>query len=73
MRCIADAARRRLENQHNEYVWLAWNTAALSRSREKRLPSMSSLMIKQRGRRTQSWEEQMRICEQIAVIHGGST
>jgi hypothetical protein len=66
---MMDAARRRLENQHNEYVWLAWNTAALHG--QKRLPPMKSLMIKHRPKRAQTWKDQMRVCEQIATAFGG--
>jgi hypothetical protein len=66
---MMDAARRRLENFHNELAWHAWNSEALHR--QKRLQPMKSLMVKHRSSRPQSWQEQMKICEQIAVAHGG--
>jgi hypothetical protein len=63
MRTIADAANRRLENEHNGRVWHAWNSVALSRA--KRLPRMQPLMIKRKSNKRQTWQEQMAICRRM--------
>jgi hypothetical protein len=70
MHCIATAARRRLEAEHNGRVWLAYHIAVLSR--QKRIPSLQSLMIPTR-REPQTWQEQMAICKAIAAAYGGAT
>ena len=66
-----EATTRRLEREHNDRAWLAWNSAALQRA--KRMPKLQALMIKRRRRRAQSWQEQLAIARMITAAHSGRT
>jgi hypothetical protein len=67
---VADGALDRIDAEHNGRAWLAWNGAALARSR--RLPRLDTLFARSRRRRRQTWREQMALCEAIARAHGGT-
>jgi hypothetical protein len=68
---ICEAAARRLEAQHNELVWHAYNSAAFQRHRRLTPDMMRPLLIKRRDRRPQTWEEQREIARMITLAHGG--
>jgi hypothetical protein len=67
---MTTAAQRRREAQHNDLVWLAWNTAALHRT--PRLPPLPTLMIRRRDGRRQTWRDQMDIARMLTLAHGGT-
>lgn len=69
MFAIAEGARTRLEREHNDRAWLAWNTAALHRV--KKMPKLQSLQIKRRSRRPQTWQEQKQVLKLITAAYGG--
>lgn len=60
----------RLDHQHNNRAWLAWNVAALMRA--KRMPRLQTLMIKRRDRRKQSWQEQRDIVKILNAAFDGT-
>ena len=64
------AAQRRREIDHNDLVWLDWNIAALQRTR--RLPPLSTLMIRRADRRPQTWRDQMDIARMLTLANGGT-
>lgn len=64
------AATYRLQNEHNGRVWLAWNTAALSRARQ--LPSLNSLLVRRQSAEPQTWQEQLQIVRMITAAHNGT-
>lgn len=56
-----DAAGAAWNHEHNARAVLAWNIAALSRT--KRLPKVETLLVRER-RKKQTWQEQSRLMEQ---------
>ena len=47
------AVAKRLRNEHNARAWLAWHIAALQR--QKKLPPLKNLQMRERPRKQQSW------------------
>lgn len=70
LRVMATAAQRRREDEHNELVWLAFNTAALQRSRRLTSQDMRRLLIRH-DRKRQTPEQMRDIARMITLAHGG--
>ena len=69
MQTIALATAHGAVRDHNDRAWLAWNIAALSRT--KKLPKLQSLQMKlPKAKRRQTLEEMREAVRLIATIHG---
>jgi len=64
-----EAARERIEFEHNARAWAAWHTAALQRSR-KMVP-LKQLLVGDVRRERQTPEEKRAILRAIAAAYGG--
>lgn len=63
----------RFKREHNERMSLAWHIAALNRTpQKKKLPSLRSLMIRERAKVPQSWQQQLAIAKQWTLMMGGT-
>jgi hypothetical protein len=68
---IATAAQRRREAGHNQFVWLAFNTAAFHRARRLSQHDMRRLLLR-RDRKPQTPDQMREIARMITLAHGGS-
>lgn len=60
-----DGIGERERLNHNARMSLAWHTAALMRT-EKKMPKLETLLVRNRRRRRQSWQDMKMIATMLA-------
>jgi hypothetical protein len=58
-----------LTREHNERAWFAHTIASLERS--KRIPALKTLLLDERDRKPQSWQDMKAVAKQWTVVLGG--
>lgn len=61
-----DGSTKRLAREHNERAGLAWLIVVLGR--QKRVPKLDKLLVKNPGRRRQTWQEQMQVMDMWVAV-----
>lgn len=63
------AKNSQFTREHNERAWMAHTIAALQRP--KKMPPLRKLLVRERNRKPQSWQDMQAIAKQWTMALGG--